>query len=293
MTSVDEILGTATEPTTEIKETIEEMITKSEATETMEGAEPSVDVAEVDNIMAALLGRIAPVEDATPYRKLMLFGPFGVGKTVFCATAPMPLIVAVEPTGPLSIGNHPDLKAKTKVFEFKSLYQLETLLDKMIEKPEAFKAICQTLIIDSFSELQKWDLDDIVTKAAAVDASRNKFLPTGPDYNINTEHLRQVASKLERIPFHVIITCHVKEEKDEATGVVRMRPNLTPKLAGTLAGKFDVVAYMAINGQGDQAVRTLQIGPTNTVMAKTRIGNLPLILDNPTFDSLFIPDKVN
>ncbi len=291
MTSVDDILGTTTEVAPEIVETqasvdvMQDMMTNA----TESSVETAANVEEVDSIMSALMARIAPVGEATPYRKMMLFGSFGVGKTVFCATAPKPLIVAVEPTGTLSIGNHPDLKGNVSVFEFKSMYQLETLLDKMIEKPEAFPF--ETLVIDSFSELQKWDLDDIVAKAAKVDASRNPFLPTGPDYNINTEHLRQLASKLERMPFHVIVTCHVKEEKDDSTGVVRMRPNLTPKLAGTLAGKFDVVAYMAINGQGDQAVRSLQISPTNTVMAKTRVGGLPTILNDPTFDALFATAK--
>lgn len=260
-------------------------------TEVMDVFEQRVE--EADSILDALLARIAPVGDAIKYRKMLLYGPFGVGKTVFCATAPRPLIVAVEPTGPLSLLNHPDLEANSKIFQFRSVFQLETLLDKILELPvdRVHELFGETFVIDSFSELQKWDLDDIVTKAAAVDASRNKFLPTGPDYNINTEHLRQLAGKLERIPMHVIVTCHVKEEKDDSTGRLLVRPNLTPKLAGSLAGKFDVVAYMAVNGQGDTAVRSLQCHPTNTVTAKTRIGGLPPILENPTFDTLFASAK--
>lgn len=258
-----------------------ETVTESVTTEEFEAK-----VAEADSILDKLLGAISDVDEAIPYRKMLLYANFGTGKTVFCATAPRPLIVAVEPTGTLSLLNHPDLKDKCKVMQFKSVVQLELLLDKMIEKPEAFD-FCDTLVIDSFSELQKWDLDDIVAKAAKTDASRNKFLPIGPDYNINTEHMRQLAGKLERVNKHVIITCHVKEEKDESTGRILVRPNLTPKLAGTLGGKFDIVGYMSMQGSGENAVRTLQCHPTPTVMAKTRIGSLPAIVENPTFESVF------
>ena len=264
-------------------------ITETVSTETFEKR-----VAEADAIMDKLLGRITDVAESTPYRKVLLYGDPGVGKTVFTATAPTPLIIRVEPTGTLSLNNHPDLAAQTKTFEFVSVVQLETLLDKIIEKPDQFKAATggrETLVIDSFSELQKVDLDDIVRKAAAADASRNKYLPTGPDYNINTEHMRQIGTKLERIPMNVIVTCHVKEEKDDATGRLLVRPNLTPKLAGTLAGKFDVVAYMAIKGSGTDAVRTLQTAPSNTVTAKTRIGGIPAVVENPTWNDLFSAAK--
>jgi hypothetical protein len=81
---------------------------------------------------------------------------------------------------------------------------------------------------------------------------------------------------------HVIVTCHVKEEKDDSTGRLLVRPNLTPKLAGTLAGIFDVVGYMQL----DNDTAKLQVHPTNTVTAKTRIGGLPPIIENPTFSDL-------
>lgn len=255
-------------------------------TETVTTEEFEQRIVEADSILDKLLGAISDVDEAIPYRKMLLYAQFGTGKTVFCATAPKPLIIAVEPTGTLSLLNHPELKEKCKVMQFKSVVQLELLLDKMLEKPEAFE-FCETVVIDSFSELQKFDLDDVVAKAARMDASRNKYLPIGPDYNVNTEHMRQIAGKLERINKHVIVTCHVKEEKDENSGRVLVRPNLTPKLAGTLAGKFDVVAYMAMTGSGDEVTRTLQCHPTATVMAKTRIGGLPPTVENPTFDVLF------
>lgn len=246
---------------------------------------PVVEVPEkpVDTILEALMARMAPVGSANPYRKVMCYGPPGVGKSVFAGTAPKNLFVDVE-KGSMSLNNHKEL-ADVTVLEFKSVRQLELLIEKLAAG--AFGDRFETIVIDSFSELQKRDLDDIVRKAASEDASRNKFLPIGPDYNINTEHLRVIASALRDLPMHVIVTAHAKEEKDDATGRVLVRPNLTPKLAGTMAGIFDVVGYMTVNGSGESATRTLQVHPTASVVAKSRVGGIPAIIENPTFDKLF------
>lgn len=237
---------------------------------------------EADEVLSKLMARISPVGESNKYRKVLIYGDPGTGKTVFTASAPSPLIVDVE-RGTSSITNHPEL-SNAAVLEFRSVAQLELLIAKLGEGalPEY-----QTIVIDSFSELQKRDLDDILGAAAKSDASRNKYLPTGPDYNVNTEHMRRVAASLRDLNRHVIVTCHVKEEKDDSTGRLLVRPNLTPKLAGTLAGMFDVVGYMSITGQGESAVRTLQVHPTVKVTAKTRVGGLLPVIENPTFTSLF------
>lgn len=238
--------------------------------------------AEADDILTKLMARISPVGEANKYRKVLIYGNPGTGKTVFAGSAPSPLIVDVE-RGASSLNNHPEL-SNAAVMEFRSVAQLELLISKLAEGalPQY-----ETIIIDSFSELQKRDLDDILGHAAKMDASRNKYLPTGPDYNVNTEHMRQVASSLRALNRHVIVTCHVKEEKDDSTGRLLVRPNLTPKLAGTMAGMFDIVGYMNITGSGESAIRTLQVHPTDKVTAKTRVGGLPPVIENPTFTTLF------
>jgi len=293
---VSELLG-ATSPT--ITETVTESTPVGEVTptpapetvtpettaETVTDTDYAKAAIEADAILEKLMSRITDPADVA-YRKMMLYAPFGTGKTVFCATAPDCLIVRVEPTGTLSLMNHPELKAKT--FEYLSVTQLEILLNKMIEKPEAFPF--KTLAIDSFSALQKDDLDAIVRAESAKDANRNPFLPTGPDYNVNTEHMRQIGVLLSRLKMHVIVTCHVKETKDDTTGRVLIRPDLTPKLANTLAGQFDVVAYMS---RADDGTRKLQTSPTATVLAKTRVGGLPDVIENPTWDNVFNAANAN
>ena len=237
-------------------------------------------VAEADDILNSLMARISPVENKSKYLKILIYGMPGVGKTVFTATAPKPLIIDVE-NGAHSIKNHADLVDEAEALEFKSIFQVETLIKYLGDRAEPLEKF-ETIVVDSFSELQKRDLDEIVKAEATKDSSRNKYLPIGPDYNVNTEHMRQIASALRDLDRHIIVTCHVKEEKDDATGRLLVRPNLTPKLAGTLAGIFDVVGYMSLN----DGTRSLQVSPTPTVTAKTRIGNLPAVMENPTFSDI-------
>lgn len=238
---------------------------------------------EADEILDALMSRISSVTAATRYLKILVFGQPGTTKTSFAGTAPKPLFVDVE-RGTTSLLNQPETR-HVDVLEFRSIRQVELLISKMSEGNNPLDKY-ETLVIDSFSELQKRDLDDIVKKAAMADASRNPYLPIGPDYNINTEHMRQVADALKSLNKHIIVTCHVKEEKDDTTGRVLLRPNLTPKLAGSMNGLFDVVAYMDVDRSGGGFRRTLQVHPTPNVSAKCRIGGLSAVIEDPKFDDL-------
>jgi phage nucleotide-binding protein len=282
MTELD--LGTeptSTEPVASVATAVE---TQPDVVETHSPESFEAKVAEADSILDALMGRITTVDNKSKYLKILVYGNPGTGKTVFTATAPSPLIIDVE-KGAHSINNHPNLR-NAKALEYKSLFQVEQLI-KYLGADAPQLAEFKTIVVDSFSELQKRDLDAIVKEEAEKDANRNKFLPIGPDYNVNTEHMRMIASALRDLDRHIIVTCHVKEEKDETTGRILRRPNLTPKLAGTLAGIFDVVGYMATSGSGENTTRTLQVHPTADVTAKTRIGNLPAVIENPTFDAIY------
>lgn len=285
MTEVD--LGVASEDTPVEPEpsALEDEATETTVTESVEVSDTfAAAQAEADSILDALMSRITTVEHKSKYLKVLLYGNPGTGKTVLSATAPSPLIIDVE-KGAYSINNHPSLR-HAKALEFKSIYQVEQLI-KFLAADAPQLAEFKTIVVDSFSELQKRDLDEVVAAEAAKDSSRNKYLPIGADYNVNTEHMRMIASSLRDLDRHIVVTCHVKEDKDDNTGRILKRPNLTPKLAGTLAGIFDVVAYMSTTIVGDKTVRTLQVHPTADVTAKTRIGNLPSVIENPSFDILY------
>lgn len=234
-----------------------------------------------DDILEALLNEIAPVETKHNKLKVLIYGDPGVGKTVLAAGAPAPILIDVE-GGSLSLRNHPALSS-VAVMRYINVRQLELFAQKAAQ---GNFAEYESVIIDSYSELQKRDLDDIVKAAARKDPQRDPSLPIGMDYNKNTEHLRQIAAAFRDLDKHLVVICHAKEEKDDRTGTLFVRPNLTPKLASTMAGIFDIVGYMSATGEGDSRRRTLQVHPSPAIQAKSRIGNLPPVIENPTFDIL-------
>lgn len=233
-----------------------------------------------DEVLDALLARIAPVEEATSYAKLMVYGPPGSGKTVFACGSPNTLLIDIE-RGSRSLLNHEHTKA-TDVLEFRSIQQFKLLIDRL-KDGGSLHGKWDTLVVDSATELQKRDLDDVLKREAKADPSRNPFIPTGPDYNANTEHMRQIFSDLRNLPMNIVILAHVKEEKDDSTGRVLLRPNLTAKLAGTVNHLVDTVGYLTRDEDG---TRNLQVHQTPKVTAKTRIGGLDTVIKNPSITDL-------
>lgn len=291
--TINDVLNAASSVIEETTEAVEPAPDPQEATQTpASDPAPEAEAQVADALMDKLFARIAPPTEVK-YRKVFLYGPPGCGKTVLSATAPKPLIVRIEPTGTVSLYNHPDLLKNVQTFEFLSVVQLEILIDKILADPAAFQKRCvesfgyeiETFVVDSMSELQRIDLDTIIAREYKSDPSRNQYTRTWPDYNENTIHMAQLAGKLCKLPMNVIATCHAKDKEDKGKGLTMTMPSLTDVLAEKCAGFFDVFAYMTVNDDGTK--RTLQLSPTKTVTAKTRIGGLPPVVEDPTWDKLF------
>lgn len=226
---------------------------------------------------ANLLSRIKPANAPRPI-KMLIYGMPGVGKTVFAAGAPKPLFVDAE-HGTRSLLNHPELK-DIPVLPLSNFNEVDALFWQLKagELPDR-----ETIVIDSISELQKRNMDQLLDIASERDRNRNKFLPLQQDYHMNTEVLRRLVVSYRDLDRNLIVTAHVTESQDDSTGIMVVRPAVTPKLANTLEGIFDVVGYMTLEHTAQGPKRKLQIMPDRRVKAKTRVGGLPAVIENPTF----------
>lgn len=230
-------------------------------------------------VLDALLSRLTTPQ-GVQYRKILVYGNPGVGKTTFAAQAPSPLILDVE-RGTTSLASNPETSelASVSVLPYVSLTQVEGLIRELAKKPESLPY--ETLVIDSFSELQKRSLDALLTNLSGS----ARYIPDGPKYNENTNHLRSIATRLADLNMHIVVVCHAKEDTTDS-GVAYTRPDLTPKLSNSLLGIFDVVAYMTSRRSKDGTViRRLIVEPTDNIVAKNRLG-LPAQILNPTFTDL-------
>ncbi len=149
----------------------------------------------------------------------------------------------------------------------------------------------ETIILDTFSELQNVALDQRVDEVAAMDASHSRYTPEGKDYQTNMIHMRRIAAAFRDVQRNVIFVCHETEDKDE-NGIRYWRPDLTPRVTKKLAEYCDVVARFTTEDdlEGNEVCR-VQVRRTRNVMAKTRIKGLPTVLTNPTFHLIHEANK--
>jgi phage nucleotide-binding protein len=229
----------------------------------------------VDAVLEKLLSRITQPEVVSNNLKVMIYGEPGTGKTTFAGSAGAvgpTLIIDVE-RGSRTLVGQPNVD----VMEYVSIEQVEATIRYLRDDDSAF-AKYDTIVFDSLSEMQRRLIDAQLT-AASKSVGMPVYKADWDIYNINTQRLRSLMSAFRDIPKNLIVTSQARLDKEEATGIMSWRPDLTPKLAATVAGLFDVVGYLRIDSKGQ---RVLQVQPSKTVLAKTRT-NLPKEIIDPSW----------
>lgn len=234
----------------------------------------------------AFLGSIVPLERETPYAKVLIYGDSGVGKTVLAATLGQDIILVDAVDGWVSLRNHPSLLSKVRRVRYEGLSQLDTLADMILDGT----LTCDTLILDEASAIATFDLDTVLAARSKKDVSKDPNVPTQPDFFANTERCRRVYQRLIKLPINVVFVSHIREDKDDRTGVVTKRPGFTPKLRTTIEQAMHLVAYMTAvevkKGDETEYERRIQTMPSRGISAKSRIGGLPFVVENPDLSVL-------
>lgn len=229
----------------------------------------------MDAILSKLMSRISKPEVLSSNLKVLIYGEPGVGKTTFVGTSPNCLVIDVERGTKTLVGSSAD------VMEYVSIEQIEATVQYLINDDPAF-AKYDTIAFDSFSEMQRRLLDQQLERSSKTIGAPVYKAEWG-HYGENTQRLRALMSRFRDIPKNLIVTAQAKQDKDESSGIMLTRPDLTPKLSATVTAMFDVVGYLKINSKGE---RILQVQPSKTVVAKSRVTTLPKEIINPTWDTI-------
>jgi hypothetical protein len=243
---------------------------------------------------------ISKLEDRDQYAKVIVYGEPGVGKTVFASTAPRPILWLESEGGTNSIAD----RSQIDVAKVTGLGTYREALKYLQANPGVY----QSVVLDSFTETQNAILKEIMRRVVTNDQSRDEFNPLFPEWGRLVGIMREIARGFRDLDMHVCITALQREDKDDMTGRVKIRPRLSPTLADELPGFMDVVGYMyAATSKGGEVategaeavadesvedvkeptiVRNMLIKPTGKYVAKVRApvgSNPPDFLRDPTF----------
>lgn len=241
-----------------------------------------------NEVVRSLLGRIQPVTATETALKMLVYGPPGAGKTVLAASAAdvpeMSPVLHVDVEG----GTRSIRDRQVDVLRIKTFDELAQLLKVLQTGQHNYR----TVVIDSLTEVQKLNMYEIMRKVVAQDPSRDPDIPALRDYGKNSEQIRRLIRGYRDLAnTHVIFTALASETKDEKTGVIRVFPALSGKLASEVPGFLDVVVYLSVAEQDGGEIRVLVTDMTSRILAKHRTPlsgvRLPKFLKNPTMRQIY------
>lgn len=232
---------------------------------------------------------VAPVQERGRLINMMVYGGSGVGKTLLAGSAdavpelrPV-LMLDFEGGTETLVRTYPDVQ-QVRVENWK---QMQAVYDDLHRGSHDFK----TVILDSLTEIQKFNMYSIMEDLISNRPDLDPDVPGMREWGKNLEQMRKFVRAFRDLKMNTIFTCLDKQDKDDRTGRVSTLPSLSGKLSGEVAAFLDIVTYMYVKtvGQGEEAEdkRLLLTQKTETIIAKDRTRTLPMVVENPTMQSLF------
>lgn len=226
-------------------------------------------------------------DELSPFIRAVIYGPFGVGKSVLSATAGKKILyIDSGENGWTSLLNHPDLRSNIAVrIPFKNVEQLQKLAEAIAADKFPFDIDC--IVMDTVSAMQKIDLDQVMAYRCKRDPEKDPNTPATPDYNANNTRMRRMINAYLPLQLNFVMVLQDRSDKDQVTGIVTIRPELPDKLGKAVAQSCHLIAYMDMDGMGKDAKRILQCHPTKNLVAKCRIKNIPTKVESPDLREIF------
>jgi hypothetical protein len=214
--------------------------------------------------------------------KALLYGDSGAGKTHTASTAPRPCYLLTEANGlPTIRAANPD----AVVVQANDMDTVRAFFKAAMDGTLAKETGCQTIVLDSLTELQRMLRDEIVASRKGQVGGEAFSLQ---DWGTLTDRMRKLVRTVRDLPFHVVCIALAASENDEATGQRYTQPSFDGrKLPNEIAGYFSLVGYVyrerskAEDGTVSVAHRVLLQGPPS-LLTKALPGLDPVEQPNVT-----------
>jgi AAA domain len=233
-------------------------------------------------MISALLDTIIPDAENIPYFRGVIYGAEGSTKTVTaCTVGTRVLLIETDPGGSVSLFNHPEIYRKVTRMRFEGLSQIqaiaENINDSVFDKYD-------TLVIDTVSQMVSHDLD-VVTKSRLERKKIDEEVPDWPAYRLNQNKVRRAITHLAaNARKHIVMTSHSRAEKDKS-GLTRTTLDMPQAVRQDITRICHLVGYMTADiietNEGIAYRRQMQVHPTKLIVAKSRIGGLPVVINDP------------
>src|SRR5699024_5130386 len=130
----------------------------------------------------------------------------------------------------------------------------------------------QTVILDSLTEMQKFNMYAIMGAVVDKDGERDPDIPSLREGGKTQEQGRRMVRGFRDLEMNVIFTALMKSDKDDRTGIRWHAPELTGELASQVAAFLDIVTYYYVlqenvNGENVNS-RLLLTQKTENIIAK-------------------------
>jgi len=255
--------------------------------------------------------------ETKPLLIMLVYGDFGVGKTLLSSTAQdvpeMKDVLYIEADGGdkiindrediTEVKNVRDYSTVARIYEFlkkhcyyrdrndkENLIRIESMFsDRKIIEPKKFN----TVVIDTLNEIQKYCMYKILgIKMDDWKLDAEPISPQYQDWGKDLDMVRWLVRSFRDLPMNTIFICSRKEDQDEFKRMFRA-PNLPGKLANEVQGFLDHIGYYISSiGDDKKTHRRIYFEPSRTYQAKNRWKHWEgIYLDDPTMADIYNLEK--
>ena len=195
------------------------------------------------------------------YKKILVYGESGIGKTSLALTVPDPLVIDTE-KGTLSL-----IGSKVDIAQVVSLKQMKKIYEFLLKEADKEDRHFNTIFLDSGTEFQRRMLSGYMQKSGALS-------PDWDTYEYILEQTRRLIRLLKDLPYHFVVTALPIQKKVE--GEEKLMPDFIGKIAREIGAIFDFVFYYTLlEDESGEKKRVLCTQPSNYWVAKSRIKTVP------------------